>query len=45
VGNLIILKIWDVILGVRVSPEHDWKDWTSACTVKKDILSNRSQIS
>ena len=39
VGTLIILKICDALIGVRVTPSRmKSKGWTSACTAKKDII-------
>jgi ammonia channel protein AmtB len=41
VGTLIILKICDMTVGLRVTGRRRSKAWMSACTAKKGIYSSR----
>jgi len=38
VGTLIILKVVDLLIGLRVSSEDGQRVWTSRSTVKRDII-------
>ena len=41
VGTLIILKILDAVMGLRVSQQEESRGWTSASMAKKDTSSCR----
>jgi len=41
VGTLVILKVCDVLIGLRISPEQEREGLTFPSTVKKGISSNR----